>query len=98
MKNAQTFDPKRMLKALCLLVLAFVPVNMLFSPIYDSLSVEERGANWTVTLSAFIFILTSMLLFLMALPFLRSRIEKVFIFGSVIFFSLCIHLHFLHGK
>jgi len=86
MKNAQTFDPKRMLKALCLLVLAFVPVNMLFSPIYDSLSVEERGAAWTVTWSAFIFILTSMLLFSMALPYLRSRIEKIFISGGVIFF------------
>lgn len=61
MKTVTTFEPQRLLKALCIFVLAFIPSNMLFSPLYDFMSVENRGASWTVTMSAFFLILASIL-------------------------------------
>ncbi len=59
---------------------------MLVSPLYDFLSVEERGASWTVTISAYFFILTSMLLLTVAVSFLKSRAEKLFFRSLFVFF------------
>ena len=86
MKNITILGPQRLLEALGLLILAFIPMNMLFSPLFDFLTVEERGASWTVTMSAYVFILTSMLLFMVAVLFLKSRNEKLFFRLLLVFF------------
>lgn len=87
MKNETTFDPQRLLKMLCFLVLAFIPINMLASPVVDFLIIENREANWTVTLSAYSFVSTSMLFFAGALFFLKSRREKLFLRAMLVFFG-----------
>jgi len=86
MKTATSFDPQRLLKALCIFVLAFIPINMLFSPIYDCMSVESRGASWTVTMSAYFFVLASILFLAVAVTLFKSRNEKLFFRSTFAFF------------
>ena len=78
MKNSANLDPQRLLKPLCLLVLVFIPFNMFASPIFDFMTVEKRNVSWTVTLSAYTFILTTIPLFTIALLFFKSYYEKIF--------------------
>lgn len=78
MKNVMLSDPQRLLKALCMLVLVFIPMNMLFSPLFDFLTVEERGSSWTVTMTAYFFILVCTLFLSVAVTFLKSHNEKLF--------------------
>jgi O-antigen ligase len=86
MKNVAILDPQRLLKTLSILVLAFIPINMLFSPLFDFLAVEKREESWTVTISAGVFILTIIPLLIVAVSFLKSRNEKLlFRFISVFF-------------
>ncbi|EBA13725.1 O-antigen ligase family protein [Roseobacter sp. CCS2] len=86
MQKTTLFDPQRLLKTLCFIVLVFIPVNMLVSPVADFFTIEQRPANWTVTLSAFVFLLASMPLVAIALFFLKSRGEKLFLLGMAVFF------------
>lgn len=86
MKNITTFDRQGLLKVLCFFVLAFIPINMLSSPIFDFISVEERESSWTVTISAYFFILVSLLFLALAVTFLKSRNEKLFLGSAVVFF------------
>lgn len=71
---------------LCFAVLAFIPINLLATPIVDFLTIQNRSANWTVTMSAIVFLVTLMPLFAVAFLLLRSRREKVFQWCMVIFF------------
>ena len=86
MKNVAIFDPRRLLKALCMIVLIFIPISMVVSPAFDFFTVEERGANWTVTMSTFVFLLSSMFLFAAALFSLKSPHEKLFLWCMIAFF------------
>ena len=86
MKNVSVLDPQKLLKPLCFLVLAFIPINMLFSPLFDFLTVEERGASWTVTMTAYIFILASTPFFFVVVTFLKSRNEKLVFRSLAVFF------------
>lgn len=89
MNEGTIFEPQRMLrmlKALCLIVLVFIPFNMLFSPVYDFFTVEARGTNWTVTMSAFFFIQVLLVFLAAALMFLKSRQEQLFLLCLIAFF------------
>jgi len=67
-------------------VLAFIPINMLFSPVFDFFIVQNRGINWTVTMSAYAFVLTSMPLLAVSVTYLKSRPEKIFFRCMIGFF------------
>jgi O-antigen ligase len=86
MKNLTTFTPQRLLKPLCLLVLVFIPLNMLFSPIFDFFTNENRGSSWTVTMTAYAFILTAMPFLIVPVLFMRSRNEKLILRSILVFF------------
>ncbi|MEJ8561736.1 O-antigen ligase family protein [Yoonia sp. GPGPB17] len=86
MKNTALFEPQRLTKTICPFVLVFIPINMFFSPIFDFFTVEERGTNWTVTLSAFVFVLASMPLLAASVLSLKSRREKLFVRCMAVFF------------
>jgi O-antigen ligase len=60
---------------------------MLFSPVFDFFTSENRGASWTVTMTAYAFILTSMLILIVPVLFLRSRNEKI-IFRCILAFFI----------
>lgn len=85
-KNIATLDPKRLPRMLSLLVLAFIPINMLFSPVFDFVFIEVRQSSWTVSISAYVFILASMPLLIISVLFLKSRREKIFIQCTAVFF------------
>src|SRR6056297_742500 len=86
MSSAATFDPQRRLKPLCLLVLVFIPINMLFSPIFDFLTVEKRGHSWTVSMSTFILYALSISLLIAAALLLKTYRERLVFWGILAFF------------
>lgn len=59
---------------------------MLVSPVFDFVSIEERGYNWTVTLSTFVFILTLIPFLTVGIFSLNSHHEKMFFQWMVGFF------------
>lgn len=86
MKNSAIFNPQRLTNTLCFLVLALIPLNMLVTPVFDFFTVADRGVNWSVTISAYAFILATMPFSLVALLSLRSRKEKIFLWCMLGFF------------
>ncbi|KQB98442.1 hypothetical protein AL073_06180 [Loktanella sp. 1ANDIMAR09] len=86
MKNSTTFTPHRLLGPLCLLVLVFIPLNMLFSPVFDFFTSETRGASWTVTMTAYAFILTCMPFLIVPVLLMKSRNEKLVLRCILVFF------------
>lgn len=59
---------------------------MLFSPILDFFIVEIRHSSWTLSISAYVFILAAMPLLLISLFLLKSRREKIFLQYMIVFF------------
>lgn len=59
---------------------------MIFSPVFDFLTVEERESSWTVTITAYVFILTLMPLLIIPVSSLKSRHEKLFFRCMAVFF------------
>ena len=86
MKTVSVLNPQRLTKTLCLLVLAFIPLNMLVTPVFDFFTVTGRGVNWTVTLSAYVLVLATMPFLAVALFSLRSAKEKLFLWCMIGFF------------
>ncbi len=78
-KSSIIGDPPRLQKMLCTIVLAFIAVSMLVSPVLDFFIVENRKSNWTVTMSIFAFSVASLPFFAIALLSLKSRGEKLFL-------------------
>lgn len=80
-------NPQIWLKSLCILVLVFIPFNALLTPLLDFQKVEERGVNWTVTLSTFVFI-KSLLPLLILLIFLSQKSIKarLLFWSTAVFF------------
>lgn len=85
------FDPLRWLRPFCFLVLASIPINMCFSPIFDFLTVENRGHTWTVTHSTFVFTVSSFPVFIFGTYLvLKSYREKLIFWYVSAFFVYAI--------
>ncbi len=98
MKTVSLLDPPQLVKNLCLLVLASIPINMLATPIADYLTIESRATNWTVTLSTLVLVLTVMPLLAATIRGLTSRNEKLVFKSAAVFFLYAFSLTFLSAS